>query len=100
MPGCALALDAFQALVLAQQFSDGFRLRGADARIAQRLLQVRVKSVGIDRSGYLFVRVKEDGIVWARLAAEFLDEGLPLFDQCGSCRGCVRSSVLFPGGLV
>jgi hypothetical protein len=66
---------------LPQQFPDGLSLSGIEACISDRLLQILVHSGRIDRSGHIFVRVKEDRIVWARLPTEFLDEGLPLIEQ-------------------
>ena len=47
-----------------------FGFSGINAGIVDRLLQIRVKSVAIDLGGYILVRIKEDGIVWARLPSE------------------------------
>ena len=68
-------------IVLTKQLSDGLSLRRIDASIPDGLLQIRGHAGGIDRSGYIFVRVEEDWIVCARLTAELLDEGLPLIEQ-------------------
>ena len=57
------------AFVLAKQFSDDLSLVGVQARILQHFLQISVQSVGVDRSGYIVVWVKEDRIGWTRFSA-------------------------------
>jgi hypothetical protein len=39
------------------------------------LLQIGVEFVRVDPRRDAFVRVEEDRVVWARLSAEFIDEG-------------------------
>ena len=48
-----------------------------------RCLSPGIHSVRADRSGYVFVRVEEDRIVWTRLSSELVNEGFALFEQRG-----------------